>query len=254
MNNLQFLLNDQGGADNQGGRLAYQHIDGSGDQPGIVFCGGYHSDMTGTKATWLADYARDHNQSFVRFDYHGHGKSSGEWADATIGSRLRDTCRVIDELTDGPQILIGSSLGGWIALRTAQERGDRIAKLILIAPAPDFTIDQIWDGMDDNQRARLEDDGLIMAESDYGDDYPIKYHFIEESRDHLLLRKDEIELPEVPVRILHGMMDDAVPVDTSIRIIKRLSVNDATLTLIRKGDHSLSDDHGLRELGRALKI
>jgi len=233
-----------------GASLAY-HATPAADphdrRPGLVFCGGFMSDMTGTKATALEAYAREQGLAFVRFDYLGHGGSSGAFADGTIGRWAEDAVAVIDEVTEGPQVLIGSSMGGWIMLLAALARPARIAGLVGIAPAPDFTEDLMWSRYDTQVRATLERDGVYREPSTYSEEpYPITLRLIEDGRDHLLLR-GPIGLA-CPLRILHGMRDEEVPWQIALRLTERIESKDVEVTLVKDGDHRLSEPRDLARL------
>jgi len=228
--------------------IAYHRTPGK--PPGIVFLGGFMSEMTGTKATWLEGFARARGHGFLRFDYTGHGASSGAFADGTIGAWRDDALAALDRLTEGPQVLVGSSMGGWIALLVAHARPSRVAGLVTIAAAPDFTEDLIWARLGDAQRSALARDGWFEAPSAYGPPYRITRALIEDGRDHLLLR-GAIAIA-APVRLLHGMQDPDVPWHTSLRAAERLASRDVRLTLIKDGDHRLSRDQDLALLGRTV--
>jgi pimeloyl-ACP methyl ester carboxylesterase len=231
-----------------GATIAFRRSAGSG--PGVVFLGGYKSDMTGTKAMALEAHCRARGLAFVRFDYQGHGASSGRFEDGTIGLWAADAVEVLDRLTEGPQILVGSSMGGWLMLLAALARKERVAGLVGIASAPDFTQDLIWEGLDTQARARLETEGAIREPSAYGDPYVYTRALIEDGRRHLLLR-GTIPL-DCPVRLLHGMRDDDVPWQTSIRLAERLAAEDVRVTLVKDGDHRLSRDRDLALLMRSV--
>jgi pimeloyl-ACP methyl ester carboxylesterase len=229
-----------------GGRIAYRRLAArSGDgRPGIVFLSGFASDMTGTKGTALAAWAEARGQALLRFDYSGHGQSSGAFRDGTIGRWTDDALAAIDRLTAGPQILVGSSMGGWIMLLAALARPDRIAGLVGIAAAPDFTEDLMWAKMSAETRARLLADGVIEQPSQYQDaPLEIPRALIEDGRRHLVLR-GPIAI-RWPVRLLHGMADPDVPWQTSLRLTERLGGGDVTVTLIKDGDHRLSREEDL---------
>lgn len=217
--------------------IAYRQV--SGRNPGVLFCGGFMSDMTGSKATALDAWARESGHAFTRFDYAGHGVSSGRFEDGTIGRWLDDTLAVIDRLTEGPLILVGSSMGGWISLLAALRRPERVAALIGIAAAPDFTQDLMWDMMDETARREVMEKGVwLMAEENGGDPEPITRNLIEDGRNHLLLRAP-IPL-RIPVRLFQGVSDRTVPWPTATRLMERLDHADVRLTLIKDGDHRLS--------------
>ncbi len=197
--------------------------------------------MTGSKALALEAWARQTGHAFVRFDYQGHGSSSGRFRDGTIGTWAADARAVLDALTSGPQILVGSSMGGWIMVLTALSRPERIAGLVGIASAPDFTEDLIWGTLNTEQRLELLDRGLLTVPSDYAQDaYPITLALVEEARRHLVLR-GTIAI-DCPVRLIHGMSDGDVPWVTSVRLSERLLSRDIRLTLIKDGEHRLSRD------------
>ncbi len=222
-----------------------------GKRPGVVFLGGFMSDMTGTKAMALEDHCRDRGLVYLRFDYLGHGQSSGAFTDGTIGRWAADAIAVIDELTTGPQVLVGSSMGGWIMLLAALARPERVVGLLGLAAAPDFTEELIRQGLDDGQRAALRDHGVVTMPSDYDDTpYPITRALIEEGRDHLLLG-GPIALG-CPVRLLQGMADRDVPWKTALTLAEKLAGDDVEVTLIKGGDHRLSEPQDLARLGRTL--
>jgi pimeloyl-ACP methyl ester carboxylesterase len=228
-----------------GQRVAYHRRAGRG--PGVVFLGGFMSDMTGTKALALDDHCRATGRAFVRFDYLGHGASSGRFEDGTIGRWADDALAVIDALTEGPQVLVGSSMGGWIMLLAALARPDRVAGLVGIAAAPDFTEDLLWAAWDEPTRARLSRDGHIRVPSLYGEaPYTISRALIEEGRARCLLGAP---IPiRCPVRLLQGMADPDVPWRTALRLAERLESTDVTVTLIKDSDHRLSRDQDLARL------
>jgi pimeloyl-ACP methyl ester carboxylesterase len=232
-----------------GATIAYHRI--SGATPGIVFCGGYRSDMTGTKALFLEDYCRRRGRAYVRFDYFGHGQSSGDFGQGTIGRWRDDSLAVLDSVTEGPQILIGSSMGGWIVLLAALARSERIAGLVCIAAAPDFTEDLLPARLTPEQRRQIEEYGSVTLPSDYDPaGYVYTRALIEDGRSHLLLRAP---IPiAVPVRLLHGLGDASVPWQTSLRIAERLISSDVTVTLIKDGDHRLSTDADLERLAQTV--
>lgn len=215
--------------------------------PGIVFLSGFASDMTGSKGTALESWARGRGQAVLRFDYSGHGRSAGRFRDGTIGRWTSDALAAVDRLTEGPQILVGSSMGGWIMLLVALARPDRVAGLVGLAAAPDFTEDLMWAQMSDASRAQLMRDGAIQQPSQYQDaPLEITRALIEDGRRHLVLR-GPIEIG-CPTRLLHGMADPDVPWQTSLRLAERLSAADTTVTFIKDGDHRLSREQDLRRL------
>ena len=220
-----------------GRRIAYEAHRGNG--PGVVFLGGFRSDMRGTKAEHLSAWAKRSGQAFLRFDYSGHGESGGAFEDGCIGDWLADTIGVIEAMTDGPQVLVGSSMGGWIALLVARARPDLVAGLVGIAAAPDFTENGFWDGMDAGQRASLMQDGQIALPSDHGDQpYIITRHLIEDGRAHLVLDRP-LHLP-FPVRLLQGTADQDVPAGWALRLLEHAECSDLRLVLVKGADHRFS--------------
>ncbi len=215
-----------------------------GQLPGIVFLGGFASDMTGTKALALDAFCAATGRAFVRFDYSGHGQSSGKFTDGTIGAWCDDVLTVLDQLTQGPQILIGSSMGGWLMLLAALARPQRIHALIGVAAAPDFTEELMWDTMDETMRARLMKEGRIEEPSAYSEEpYVITRALIEDGRNHLLL-KGAINIDR-PVRLIHGQVDADVPFSVSLRLADHLVSSDVVVTLVKDGDHRLSRQQDL---------
>lgn len=232
-----------------GRRLAYHRLEGRG--PGLVFLGGFRSDMTGTKASFLEDLARSRGQAFLRFDYTGHGASSGRFEDGSIGDWARDAMDVLDRLTSGPQVLIGSSMGGWIALLVARARQERLAGLIGIAAAPDFTEDDIWAAMDAETRARLERDGHLVFPSPYEEPFLITRRLIEDGRQNLVLRTPLV-LP-YPVRLLHGTDDRDVDFALALRLLAHAEGPDIRLTLVKDADHRFNEPEELALLARTIE-
>ncbi len=219
--------------------------------PGVVFLGGFRSDMTGTKAEHLEAWARARGRAFLRFDYSGHGRSSGRFEDGCLGDWIADTRDVLAALTAGPQILVGSSMGGWIALTLARDWPEKVAGLVGIAAAPDFTEDAMWAGMTPEQRARLQAEGRIEVPNPY-DDAPgvITRRLIEDGRRHLALRA---ALPlACPVRLLHGTADADVAQDVALRLLAHADCADMQLTLVRGADHRFSTPACLAEIERAI--
>lgn len=227
-----------------GTAIAYQRHPGTG--PGVIFCGGFSSDMTGTKATALDKWCRRRGQALLRFDYQGHGASSGRFEDGTIGSWTADALAVLDRLTEGPQVIVGSSMGGWIMLLLALARPERIAALLGVACAADFTESMIQQRLDKATRERLQREGVIYVPSCYeGEDpYPITWQLLEEARQHLLLGRDTLPIT-CPVRLLHGMRDPDVPWQTSIQVAEHLESQDVRVLLVKDGEHRMSRDSEL---------
>jgi len=223
-----------------------------GRSPGVVFLGGFMSDMTGTKAEALDRFCAARDQAYLRFDYFGHGASSGAFKDATVGRWKDDALAVLDALTQGPQVLVGSSLGGWIMLLAALARAERVKALVGIAAAPDATEDLMWAELSEAQRATMLRDGFLRLPSEYSPEgYVYTRALIEEGRRHLVMRAP-IPLG-CPVRLLHGMRDPDVPWRTSLALAEKLESQDVSVTLIKDGDHRLSTDENLTLLMRTLE-
>jgi pimeloyl-ACP methyl ester carboxylesterase len=233
-----------------GRRLAYHHLPGK--LPGVLFCGGYTSDMTGTKALALEAFCRARGRAFVRFDYSGHGASSGAFADSTIGGWRDDALAIVDRVTRGPLLVAGSSMGGWIMLLAALARPKRVAGLIGIAAAPDFTEDLLLPEATPQQRRDLAAQGYWMQPSAYGGaPYPVTRRLIDEARAHLVLRGP---IPiGCPVHLLHGQRDPDVPWRTALRLAERLQSEDVTVELIKAGDHRLSTPRDIARITAALQ-
>ncbi len=225
-------------------RIAVRARAGSG--PGLFWLGGFNSDMRGTKALALDAWAAEHGRACIRFDYSGHGESGGAFIDGTIGRWLEEGLAVFEQFCRGPQVVIGSSMGGWMALLLARAIANRDAKeatlagLVLIAPAPDFTEQLMWNAFSDEVREEIRTKGVWMRPSEYGDGapYPITRALIEEGRNHLLLGS-AIEVG-CPVRILQGAQDPDVPWQHAFALAHRLPAEDVVLTMIQDGDHRLS--------------
>jgi pimeloyl-ACP methyl ester carboxylesterase len=222
----------------------------AGTGPGIVWLNGFKSVMTGTKAQAVDAWAAEHGRACVRFDYFGHGASSGDFRDGTVSRWLDDSLTAIDVLCRGPQILVGSSMGAWLALHCALARPDRISGVLLVAPAVDFTERLLWDTFPPEVRERIERDGEWQRPSQYdAEPYPITRRLIEDGRRHLLLGAP-IALSR-PVRILQGMADPDVPWRHAMTLLERLGP-DTELTLVKSGDHRLSRPNDLALLLRIL--
>ena len=223
-----------------------------GGMPGLFWLGGFKSDMQGTKALALDAWAAEHARSCVRFDYSGHGESGGDFASGTIGRWLEESVAVFEQFCVGPQVVIGSSMGGWMALLLAREVARRpasrasLAGLVLIAPAPDFTEELMWKGFSPEVRRQIETSGVWLRPSEYGDPYPITRHLIEEGRNHLLLGS-AIEIG-CPVHILQGAQDPDVPWKHAFALVHRLPADDVVLTMIQDGDHRLSRPQDLARI------
>ena len=232
----------------QGRRLAYHKTEGAG--PTVVFLGGLKSDMEGTKAIHLEDWCKARGQAFLRFDYSGHGQSSERFEDGCIGDWHEDTLAAVDALTEGELVVVGSSMGGWQALLLAKARADRIKGMVTIAAAPDFTEDGYWANFSDAQKEALETVGHVELPSDYMEPYIITKRMIEDGRDHLVLR-EALPLP-FPARFLQGTEDTAVTRETALRLLDHADSDDMRLTLVKGGDHSLSDPRSLDLITQAI--
>jgi pimeloyl-ACP methyl ester carboxylesterase len=215
----------------------------AGKAPGLFWLGGFNSDMKGTKAVALDAWAAERGRACVRFDYSGHGESGGRFIDGTIGRWLADSVAVFSQFCHGPQVVVGSSMGGWMALLLARELlkqpgAATLAGMVLIAPAPDFTEELMWKGFSPEARLDIEEKGAWLRPSDYGEPYPITKALIEEGRNHLLLGS-AINVG-CPVRILQGAQDPDVPWQHAFALAHRLPADDVVLTMIQDGDHRLS--------------
>ena len=221
----------------QGRRLAYHRTDGTG--PGIVFLGGFMSDMSGTKAIWLEDWARRQGRAFLRFDYSGHGESSGLFEEGCIGDWAEDAYHAVTQLTEGPQILVGSSMGGWIALLLARRIPERVAGMVGIAAAPDFTEDSMWPGLTQAQRDEITTTGRTAVPNSYDDrPYILTRRLFEDGRNQLVLRTP-LALP-FPVRMVQGTEDEAVATTVPLRLLEHANCPDMRLTLVKGADHRFS--------------
>ncbi len=224
--------------------IAYHHSPGK--SPGVIFCGGFMSDMEGTKALALEAWCRAEGRQFTRFDYQGHGQSSGVFAEGTIGIWSQDAIAVLDEVARGDQVVVGSSMGGWIMLLMARARPERLAGLVGIAPAPDFVL-RMWDSFDADQQAEMRRNGFIARPSDYSDEpYIISLNLIEDGRKHLVA--DRPIALRCPLRILHGMRDPDVPWRLSLELLERIEGEDVSVEFVKGGDHRLSEPADLRRL------
>ena len=235
-------------------RIAVRHRDGS--VPGVMWLGGYRSDMKGTKAQVLDEWGIQNGVAVTRHDYSGHGESGGEFAEGTISRWLSESLAVFSRYTFGPQILVGSSMGAWIALRMVQElvragQADRLAGLLLIAPAPDFTTELVEPQLTDAMRKLLEETGRIQEPSEYSPEPNIYTKaLLDDGRNNRVL--DGIIDTHCPVHILQGMADPDVPYSHAMRLVEHLPKDDVTITLIRDGDHRLSRPQDLSLMTKAL--
>jgi len=225
--------------DHQGVQIAFRRTRGQAGRTGIVWMGGFHSDMLGEKATLLHRAATKAGRSYVRFDYLGHGESGGRFEDGTIGRWRSDALEVLDRLTDGPQVVVGSSMGGWIALLSALAKPERVKGLVLLAPAPDFTDKLMWASFDESQKRQIMEDGFWTRPSPYdASGYPITRELIQEGREWNVL-DGEIAI-DAPVRILQGGLDTDVPWTHSLDLADKLRSKDVVWSLVKDGDHRLS--------------
>ena len=231
-----------------GSSLAYRKLDGTG--PGVVFLHGLNSDMDGGKALELEALCRDRGRAYVRFDMFGHGQSDGAFVDGSISRWTEDALCILDQVTNGPQVLVGSSMGGWVMLKAALARPDRIAGIMGIASAPDFTEELMWASFPEAVRAELMTKGRIALPSDYDEPYEISKNLIEDGRHNLLLQSS-IPLT-MPMRLVHGMADADVPYQTSLRIADKVESEAVHTILIKDGDHRLSRPEDLKLLARTL--
>lgn len=219
-----------------GRRIAYDRLEGQG--PGIVFLGGFRSDMQGSKAVHLRDWAAAQGRAFLRFDYSGHGASDGVFEEGCIGDWAADARAAIETLTQGPQVLVGSSMGGWISLLMARTIPDRVAGLVTIAAAPDFTERGFWAGFSLGQREALMRDGRVALPSEYGEPLVLTRRLMEDGRDQLVLNQP-LSLP-CPARMLQGTADADVPVSWAMDLLDHASGEDLRLTLVKGADHRFS--------------
>jgi pimeloyl-ACP methyl ester carboxylesterase len=227
-----------------GGKIAYNKTEGTA--PGIMFLGGFRSDMNGVKALALENYCKKNGRAFLRFDYEGHGESSAEFEDCTIGKWKENALLVLMKLTEGRQILVGSSMGGWLSLLLAREKPRRVAAVVGIAAAPDFTENMIFAKLKKGQLNELQKNGRVYVTSDEGDRYPVTRKFIEEARNHLLL-EHKIQV-RCPVRLLHGTKDEDVPWEVALQINERLASDDVKTILIENGSHTLSEAKDIKKI------
>lgn len=232
----------------QGNDLAYVLSEGKDPSlPMVVFLGGFRSDMEGTKALFLEQSCQKRGQSFLRFDYSGHGASGGAFKDGTIGQWTQDALFILDEVSSGPLILVGSSMGGWISLLCARKRSERVRGFIGLAAAPDFTKEIYYDLFSDEYRSIIDSQGYIEVPNDYSDEpYYISKALIEDGKTHCLLDKP---IPiTVPVRLIQGMDDKDVPWQKAFRIKQALDSKDVEVFLIEDAGHSLSRESDLKIL------
>lgn len=226
-----------------------------GTTPGLIWLGGFKSDMKGTKAVALDEHAAKSGRACIRFDYSGHGESSEKFEDGTISAWLEDALAVFKNRAKGPQIVVGSSMGGWMALLLARalasdpslSQNAKLGGLVLIAPAPDFTEELMWKNFPEEVKDEIETKGQWERPSVYGDDpYPITKRLIEDGRKHLIMGKP-IQV-NCPVRILQGVLDPDVPWQHAMKLVSCLAQDDVTITLVKDGDHRLSRPEDIERL------
>jgi len=234
-----------------GTSIAYNRL--KGKSAGVVFLGGFMSDMTGSKAIALEMHCKKRGQAFLRFDYSGHGQSSGTFSDGTISKWTDDAIFAIEQLSDGPQVLVGSSMGGWIMLLVALRMNKNVAGLIGLAAAPDFTENLIAHELNDKQRLALQRDGFVLVPCDYDDKpYTITQSLIDDGRNNLLLNKS-ISLNQ-PVRLIQGLKDKDVPWLTALNLQEKLTSDDVEITLVKNGDHRLSGPNDIKRITKTLDL
>ncbi len=233
-------------------RLAFRARAGTGAGPGLVWLGGFKSDMLSTKAARLDAFARENGRACLRFDYSGHGESGGRFEDGTIGLWLAESLAMIRGQTEGPQILVGSSMGGWIALLVARALAlfgetERLAAMVLIAPAVDFTEALMWPRMPEAARRDIETKGVWLRPSEYSPEpVPVTRALLEDGRQHLLF--GGIVRSHCPVHILQGMKDPDVPWEHAMELVQRLAADPVAITLVKDGDHRLSREEDIARL------
>ena len=239
--------------DHDGIAIAYHHTPASGTGarlPGVVFLGGFMSDMEGGKALHLEAACRERGQQYTRLDYRGHGQSGGVFAEAGISDWAGDAAAVIEAVTSGPQVLVGSSMGGWVMLLTANRLGARVCGLVGIAPAPDFVL-RMEEALSPAQTAELQSQGFTTRPTEYSDEpYIISKRLIVDGKQNLVLTDGHPFTG--PVRILHGMEDDAVPWQDSLTLMDKLASADVRITYVKGGDHRLSKPDQLAMLDAAV--
>ena len=232
-----------------GQQLAYSFIRGTG--PTVIFLGGFKSDMEGSKAIFLEKWAKKRKRSFLRFDYSGHGQSSGDFLNLGIGDWCNDAKQIIGLTENNGIILVGSSMGGWIALLLSRELGSRLKGLITIAAAPDFTEESMWKNFTEDQKKEVLNKGVLYLPSDYSEPYPITRYLIENGRQNLVLC-EPLELT-CPVRLMQGTEDTAVTRETALKLFDHINADDLSLFFKRGADHSFSDQGCLEILEKNLE-
>ncbi len=230
------------------GQIAIAYRQQSGNSPTLVFLHGFRSDMKGSKAAWLSKFCAEKGQAFLRFDLPGHGQSSGTYTDFTIGDWVKACLHAIDSLTTGPLILVGSSLGGWMMLHVAALRPERVKALIGIAAAPDFVTEVIDPTISDAQKHELATTGKFTSPSIWPEPNVFTARFLEEARQQCIIDKPHPFTG--PVRLMHGLKDADIPWQHALKIANCLQSADVQITLIKDGNHQLSETAQLEELGR----
>ena len=230
----------------EGRRLAFRHNPASAGKLTFVWMCGFKSDISGTKVLRLEDWANRTGHGFLAFDYSGHGESDGAFEDGTVSQWRDDALAAIDSQTDGPLVIVGSSMGGWMALLAALARPDRVKGLVLVAPAPDFTEKLMWPEFPAEAQAEIMEQGFTLRPSDYDEPYTITRALIEDGRKWQVL--DKPIAFDGPVRILQGMQDADVPWTHAARLVDALTASDLTITLIKDGDHRLSREQDIARL------
>ena len=230
----------------EGRRLAFRHNPASTGKLTFVWMCGFKSDISGTKVLRLEDWANRTGHGFLAFDYSGHGESDGAFEDGTVSQWRDDALAAIDSQTDGPLVIVGSSMGGWMALLAALARPDRVKGLVLVAPAPDFTEKLMWPEFPAEAQAEIMEQGFTLRPSDYDEPYTITRALIEDGRKWQVL--DKPIAFDGPVRILQGMQDADVPWTHAARLVDALTASDLTITLIKDGDHRLSREQDIARL------
>ncbi|MCS5597934.1 MAG: alpha/beta hydrolase [Alphaproteobacteria bacterium] len=240
-------------ANAKGQNLAYFHHKGDPKLPTVMFCGGFKSDMMGSKATYLEECSKARGQSYVRFDYTGHGLSDGEFVDGTIGSWCADALTIIDKVIEGPIILVGSSMGGWISLLCAIKRPDRIAALMGIAAAPDFT-GRIYDDLPEEQQQQMNEIGRAEIPNDYSDEpYIFTRALLEDGEANYVFDRDDLVPITCPVYLVQGVLDTEVPWETASFISENVESDNVIVELIKDAAHNVSRPQDLVRLNKAIE-
>lgn len=246
---VQYLRRDDGPD------LAYVYSparDDGPDLPTIMFCGGFKSDMQGTKATYFEQQLSDSGQAYVRFDYSGHGQSEGNFKDGTIGAWLDDALAIFDHVVKGPVIVVGSSMGGWIGLLMAQARQDDVKGFIGIAAAPDFTVRLYDEELSDGQREAIQSQGYLEVPNDYSDEpYIFTKRLFDDGKKHLLLTQEHQHT--YPIMLFHGLRDETVPKESPLAIRDRYQGGPLDVVFVEDGDHSLSRSEDLEMMIAEIK-